>query len=90
MAMGAAQWNDGEMATYHTATSWLVLQDVQFGPTDTMLLCNISTEQPRPVVPATFCQTVFDVLHGLSHPSIRAMQKLLTDICLAWHSQASC
>ena len=41
MAMAAAQRNDGEMATYQTATSGLVLQDVQFGPTDTTLLCDI-------------------------------------------------
>ena len=61
-AMATAQWIDGEMETYHSATSRLVLQDVQFGPTDTTLLCDISTGQPRPVVPATFCQTVFDML----------------------------
>ena len=82
--MAAAQWKDEEMATYHTVTSGLVLQDVQFGPTDTTLLCNISTGQPRPVVPAIFIRTVFDVLHGLSHPSIWAMQKLLTDRYV-WH-----
>ena len=42
-AMAAAQRNDEEMATYHTATSRLVLQDVQFGPTDTTL----SATSPR-------------------------------------------
>ena len=83
-AMAAAQWNDEEMATHRTATSGLVFQDVKFGPTDTTLLCDISTGQPRPVVPAIFCRTVFDVLHGLSHPSIRATQKLFTER-YAWH-----
>ena len=84
MAMAPAQRNDGEMATYHTATSGLVLQDVQFGPADAMFLCDISTGQPRPVVLATFRRTVFDVLHGLWHPSIRVMQELLTDRYV-WH-----
>ena len=74
----------GVVPPYHTATSGLVLQDDQFGPTHTMLLCDISTGQPRPVVPATFRRTVLDVLHGLSHPSIRATQKLLTDRYV-WH-----
>ena len=68
MAMATAQRNDGEMAAYHTATSGLLLQDVQFGPTDTTLLCDISSGQPRPVVPAAFRRTVFDVLHGLRTP----------------------
>ena len=44
---------------------------------------DISMGQPKPVVPAAFPRTVFDVLHGLSHPSIRAMQKnTYRQICL--------
>ena len=80
----SAQHADQEMAAYRTAISGLVLQDVQFGPTNTTLLCDISTGQPRPIVPASFRRTVFDAIHGLSHSSIRATQKLLTDRYV-WH-----
>ena len=45
-AMAEAQRNDKEMAAYRTAISGLVLQDIQFGSSDTMLLCNVSTCQP--------------------------------------------
>ena len=78
-AMATAQQNDQEMAAYRTAISGLTLQDVQFGPTDATLLCDVSTGQPRQIVPAAFRWTVFDAIHGLSHPSIRTTQKLLTD-----------
>lgn len=78
-AMAAAQQNDPEMAAYRTAITGLVLQDVQFGPSGNTLLCDTSTGHPRPVVPASFRKTVFDVIHGLSHPSIRTTQKLLAD-----------
>ena len=44
-AMAKAQRNCKEMATYRTAISGLVLQDIQFRPSDTMLLCNVSTCQ---------------------------------------------
>ena len=45
-AMAEAQRNDKEMTAYRTAISGLVLQDIQFGSSDTMLLCNVSTGQP--------------------------------------------
>ena len=79
-AMAIAQQEDKEeMARYRKDDSGLALQDIQFGPTNTTLLCDISTGQPRPIVPANFRKQVFDVIHGLSHPSIRATQKLITD-----------
>ena len=38
----------------------------------------MSTGVPRPYVPQQFRKTVFDSLHTLSHPSIRATQRLIT------------
>ena len=83
--MATAQRNDPEMAAYRTAISGLTLQDSQFDPHGNTLLCDTSTGHPRPVVPASFHRTVFDTIHGLSHPSIRTTQKLLTDRYV-WHS----
>lgn len=78
-AMVAAQHDDQETDTYKSADSGLSLKDIPFGPTDTTLLCDISTGQPRPIVPKSFRKIVFDIIHGLSHPSIRTTQKLVTD-----------
>ena len=41
------------------------------------LFCNMSYPNPRPVVPISLRKDVFDVLHGLSHPGIRATQRLI-------------
>ncbi|KAK3752991.1 hypothetical protein QZH41_016305 [Actinostola sp. cb2023] len=41
------------------------------------VLCDISTGTPRPFVPKDFRKSVFDSLHSLSHPGIRATQKLI-------------
>ena len=43
-----------------------------------MLLCDVSTGMQRPVVPMDFRRPVFDALHSISHPGIRASQRLLT------------
>lgn len=43
-----------------------------------MLICDTSTGTPRPFVPVNFRRTVFDHLHSLSHPGIKATQKLVT------------
>ena len=83
-AMATAQQKEKGMKVYRTVKSGLILQDIPFGPKDTTLLCDVSTGQPRPIVPDTFRWTVFDVIHGLSRPSIRATQKLLTDRYV-WH-----
>ena len=42
------------------------------------LYCNTSTGTQRPLVPLPWRHTVFDSLHRLSHPGIRATQKLIT------------
>ena len=48
------------------------------------LLCDTSTGTPRPFVLETFRRTVFNSLHNLSHPGIRASQHLITSRFI-WH-----
>ena len=79
-AMAAAQQSDDKIESYRSTDLGLVIQDIQFGPCNNSLLCDISTRQPRPIiVPASFHRKVFGTIHCLSHPSIRATQKLITD-----------
>ncbi|MES9976195.1 MAG: reverse transcriptase domain-containing protein [Candidatus Thiodiazotropha sp.] len=42
------------------------------------ILCDVSTGNPRPIVPVCMRRQVFDSLHNLSHPSIRATQRLIS------------
>ena len=42
------------------------------------IVCDTSTNTPRPYVPAQYRRQVFDALHSLSHSGIRSTQKLVT------------
>jgi len=43
----------------------------------------MSTGVPRPYVPSEFRHAIFNSLHSLSHPSVRAAQHLVT-ACYVW------
>ena len=72
------------MATYRTAISGLVLEDVRFGPGSSTLLCDVSNGHPRPIIPADWRRRIFDTIHGLAHPSIRATKALMAAKFI-WH-----
>lgn len=40
--------------------------------------CENSTTNPRPFIPCNFRKNIFDKIHGISHPGIRATRKLIT------------
>ena len=70
-SMATAQQQDAEVQAYRTATSSLQLENIPFGTQGVTLLCDTSTGRPRPIlVPASWRRHVFDVIHGLSHPSV--------------------
>ena len=75
-AMAADQRQDREIQSYQTNTSSLKLQDVPFG--NTTILSDMSTGYARPIVPVNWRRKVFDIVHGLSHPSIRTTRKLVS------------
>ena len=58
----------------NTSTS-LQLQQVPIPASSTTLLCDVSTGHPRPYVPPELRRQVFDLM---SHPGIRATQRLIT------------
>ncbi|BHF80069.1 hypothetical protein SprV_0702319300 [Sparganum proliferum] len=59
--------------------SGLQLKDVPLTTGSGTILCDVSTPFHRPFVPTSMRRAVFQTLHGLSHPGIRASQKLLTE-----------
>ncbi|BHF68118.1 hypothetical protein SprV_0301114800 [Sparganum proliferum] len=54
----------------------LQLKDVPLTAGSGTICCDVSTPFHRPFVPAPMRRAVFQTLHGLSHPGIRASQKL--------------
>ena len=66
--------SDG-MASYHTATTGLLLKDINIG--SSKLLCDTSMGPPWPVLPTSWTRTVFDKIHGLTHSGIRPTQKAI-------------
>lgn len=83
-SMALAQAEDPEIPAYRTDVTGLVLEDVPFGPTGTTLLCDVSTGQARPIVPSSRRCRVFEAVHNLSHPSIRATRTLVASKFM-WH-----
>ena len=77
-AMAIAQQEDEELDHLQSGTTSLTFQAMPLPASDVTLVCDVSTGNPRPYVPAAFRRTVFNALHGLSHPGIRATQKLIT------------
>lgn len=41
------------------------------------LLCDVSAGQARPLVPVSWRHQVFDLMHGLSQPSVRSTRKIV-------------
>ena len=77
-AMAMAQLEDEDLIRLQSSPSTLTLQAVPLAVSDTTIVCDTSTGVSRPFVPASFRRAVFDSLHSLSHPGIRAIQRLLT------------
>ena len=80
----AADQEASEVQTYRTAITNLRLEDISIGNSNISLLCDVSTGRPRPIVPISWRRRVFDAIHGLSHPSIRATSKLIASK-FVWH-----
>ena len=79
-ALAEAQTKDQELQALQTSSSTpLKFAVVPHLSSPVTLICDISTGTPRPFVPAEFRRTVFTALHSLSHPGIRATQRLITD-----------
>ena len=77
-ALAAAQRQDDELTALRSSSNTSLSLEEQPCPTaDTMVVVDTSTGTSRPYVPQSFRRIVFDNLHSLSHPGIRATQKLI-------------
>ena len=67
-----------ENVAAEVADSSLVLDWVSLGDSEVKLLCDISQGKARPVVPDSWIRRIFDLLDGLSHPSVRNTKKIIS------------
>ena len=79
------QQQDPEMPSCRTSLTSLQWKDVPFNDNGGTLLCDISTGRPRPWVPLQLRRQVFNLIHGLAHPSARSTTTLLKKKFI-WHS----
>ncbi|KAH0818300.1 hypothetical protein GEV33_004491 [Tenebrio molitor] len=80
-ALSMAQENDAELQELlrPDANTGLRLEKITIPGTNLTLYCDTTTGEPRPFVTPTLRRPVFNSLHNLSHPGIRATTKLVTD-----------
>ena len=76
IAMAISQGTDEEVQSLRIKTTSLVLKDLSYN--GTTLLCDTSTGTARPVVPETFKRKVFETVHNLAHPGVRATRTLVS------------
>ena len=76
-ALANAQILDSELAALRADVKF-DFQSVTLPTITTSLICDLSTGTARPFVPLPFRRTVFNSLHSLSHPGVRATQRLIT------------
>ncbi|TWW75360.1 hypothetical protein D4764_13G0000220 [Takifugu flavidus] len=75
-AMVADQSGDPEIRALESTGTGLKLEKAVVQDGSPTLLCDVSTGRPRPVVPVAWRHRVFDMVHSLSHPGVRASVKL--------------
>ena len=77
------QGTDPNIPLFATAITGLKIDHVMVAGHS--IVCDISSGLPRPLVPATWVQTVFDLIHSLSHPGVKASVRLVLRH-FVWHN----
>jgi len=76
-ALAAAQLSDDELRTLLVITTALQLQMILIPGNSVELYSDTSSGKPRPYVPPPLRCQIFNSLHSLSHPGIKATVKLV-------------
>ncbi|CAI5670245.1 unnamed protein product [Oreochromis niloticus] len=76
--MAADQSGDPDILALKSTQTGLILEDRPVQNGGPLLVCDVSTGRPRPVVPVSWRRQVFDSVHALSHPGVRASVKLVS------------
>ncbi|KMQ83484.1 retrovirus-like pol polyprotein [Lasius niger] len=85
--MALAQSADDELRVTRDSGGVLKMKSIVFTPDGTELWCDTSTEVVRPYVPKSLRKRVFDTIHNLSHPGVKASVDMIRKR-FVWHSLA--
>lgn len=79
--MASSQKTDEELKSLLLSETALQLKKIRFPTSENELeiFCDTSAPIVRPYVPKNLRKRIFNTLHGLSHPGIKATRKLITD-----------
>ncbi|GBN44627.1 hypothetical protein AVEN_137474-1 [Araneus ventricosus] len=75
--MATAQKSDGELRSLLETVTGLKFKQLSLPSSKRFLYCDISTDKVGPYVPVSFRKKVFDLLHGLLRPGIKATTYLI-------------
>lgn len=67
-----------ELINHPSEKSKVQLRPVKIPDSNESIWCEISTGINRPFIPKSCRQNIFDSLHGLAHPGVRATRKLVS------------
>ncbi|XP_064479324.1 uncharacterized protein K02A2.6-like [Ornithodoros turicata] len=76
--MAEEQESDEELRQLRSSSTSLSFAEVPLHGSPRKLICDTSAGRERPFVPSSFRRQIFDSIHSLAHPGIRASQKLIT------------
>jgi hypothetical protein len=76
LLLAEAQAGCIEMLQEAAASTSLKIKFFQVGSKD--LICDVSLPNPRPVVPASLWRAVFNNIHSIAHPGIRATKQMIS------------
>jgi cleavage and polyadenylation specificity factor subunit 1 len=76
--LAAAQADDDKLQTRLVSGTALQLEKIPVPGTSVELYCDTSAGKPRPYIPSPLHRQIFDSLHSLSHPGIKATAKLVS------------
>ena len=85
--MATDQERDPKVQASLTAITNVQLREIPLSGTSLILICDISTDCERPLVPLNWRKRIFDSVNGLSHSSIQTTVKLITSL-FAWHKMS--
>ena len=76
--LAEAQENDEGLQKYLVCDTSMQLDKILVPGTSVEMYCDTARNRPRPFVPSTLRRQVFDSLHSLSHPGIKATAKIIS------------
>lgn len=77
--LAESQTNDGELLQLLETSTNLQLERIRYPRENVHVYCEVSTGAARPYITQQFRRHMFNLVHELSHPGVRATSKLLTD-----------